>query len=88
MKIYNYENIKIEKYGSRRICMQKNIDVKKVKDYVKKVNTYKKPHKVTNNRNVKEEASKPKNEKKNINATNTQKCIYVYIHKHENIQIY
>ena len=42
MKIYNYENIKIEKYESRRICMQKNIDVKKVKDYVKKVNTYKK----------------------------------------------
>ena len=69
--------------------MQKNIDVEKVKDYIKKVNAYKKkPHKVTNNRNVKEEASKPKKEKKYINATNTQKYVYVYIHKHENIQIY
>ena len=33
-------NIKIYKYGSIQICMQKNKNVKNVKEYLKKVNIY------------------------------------------------
>ena len=42
MKIYNYENIKIYKYRYIQIYMQKAINVKNVKEYVKKLNIYKK----------------------------------------------
>ena len=35
-----YENIKLYKYGNIQMYMQKNIDVKNVKEYEKKVNIY------------------------------------------------
>ena len=44
--------------------MQKNINVKNVKEYVKKVNIYTKNHKVTSNRNVNKDTNKPSKEKK------------------------
>ena len=53
--------------------MKKNIDAKIVKEYVKKVNTYKKYYKVTPNRNVNKESNKQNKEKK-ITITNIQKC--------------
>ena len=37
-----YENIKIYKVGNIQIYIKKNINVENVKEYVKKVNTYKK----------------------------------------------
>ena len=37
-----YENIKIQKYGNIQIYMQKNKNGKNGKEYVKKVNIYKK----------------------------------------------
>ena len=44
MKRQEYENIKI--------YTQKNVNVKNVKEYVRKVNIYIKDYKVTSNRNV------------------------------------
>ena len=35
-----YENIKLYKYGNIQMYMQKNINVKNVKEYEKKVNIY------------------------------------------------
>ena len=35
-----YESIKIYKYANMQIYMQKNINVKNVREYVKKVNIY------------------------------------------------
>ena len=35
-----YAKLKIYKYGDIQIYMQKNINVKNVKEYVKKVNIY------------------------------------------------
>ena len=43
--------------------MQKNINVKNVKEYVKKVNIYMKNFKVTSNRNVNKETNKQNKEK-------------------------
>ena len=40
MRILKYKIIQICKSGNKQIYMQKNIDVKNVKDYVKKVNIY------------------------------------------------
>ena len=78
-----YENIKIYKYGNIQIYMQKNKNVKNVKEYVKKVNIYIKNYKVTSNRNVKPN-------KKRIYKSNKyiEMCIKIYIYKHENKQIY
>ena len=51
--------MKIYKYGNIQIYTKKNINVKNVKEYVKKVNIYidiykyTKSYKVTSNRNVK-----------------------------------
>ena len=54
--------------------MQKNIKVKHVKEYVKKVNVYIKNYKVTSNRNVNKETNK-QNKRKYIKIiTNIQKC--------------
>ena len=59
------------------IYMQKNINVKNVKEYIKKVNIHIKNYKVTNKT------------KKKIYL---QKCVWkylkIYICKHENMQIY
>ena len=40
MKVCNYENMKIYKYGNMQIYMKKKINMKNVKEYVKKVNIY------------------------------------------------
>ena len=40
MRILKYKIIQICKSGNKQIYMQKNIDAKNVKDYVKKVNIY------------------------------------------------
>ena len=50
MKRQEYENIKI--------YTQKNVNVKNVKEYVRKVNTYIKDYKVTSNRNVHKKTNK------------------------------
>ena len=55
---WNYENLKIYKYGNIQIYMQKNINMKNVKECVKKVNIYMKNYKVTSNRNVDKETNK------------------------------
>ena len=59
MKIYNYKNMKTQKYkyGNIHIYMQKNVNVKNVKKDVKKVNIYIKNYKVTSNRNVSKETN-------------------------------
>ena len=59
MKIYNYKNMKTQKYeyGNIHIYMQKNVNVKNVKKDVKKVNIYIKNYKVTSNRNVNKETN-------------------------------
>ena len=51
--------------------MQKNINVKNVKEYEEKVNIYIKNYKVTSNRNINKEINKTK--KKYIKITNIQK---------------
>ena len=50
MKRQEYENIKI--------YTQKNVNVKNVKEYVRKVNIYIKDYKVTSNRNVHKKTNK------------------------------
>ena len=52
--------MEIYKYTCR-----KNINVRNVKEYVKKVNIYMKNHKIASNRNVNKDTNKP-NKKKNI----------------------
>ena len=50
--------MKILKYGNIQIYMYKNINVKNVNEYVKKVNIYIKNYKVTSNRNINKETNK------------------------------
>ena len=65
--------------------MQKNINVKNVKEYVKKVNIYMKNFKVTSNRNVNKETNKQNKEKVYKNNKHTEMRIkYVY----KNMKIY
>ena len=40
MKIWKYTIMKIWKYKNTQICVSKNIDVKNVKEYVKRLNIY------------------------------------------------
>ena len=54
--------------------MQKNIKVKHVKEYVKKVNVYIKNYKVTSNRNVNKETNKQDKRKYIKIITNIQNC--------------
>ena len=69
--VWIYENIKIYKYGNMQICMEKNINVKNVKECVYKVNIYIyiytyiyiKNYKVTSNRNVNKGKNKQNKEK-------------------------
>ena len=60
--------------------MQKNKNVKNVKEHVKKVNIYIKKYKVTSNRNV-----KPNKERIYKSNKYIEMCIKIY--KHENRQI-
>ena len=62
--------------------MQKNKQVKNVKEYVKKVNMYLKIYKVTSNRNVKPNKRIYKSNK------DIEISIKIHIYKHENKQIY
>ena len=55
MKIYKYEILQIH--------IQKNINVKNVKEYAKKVNVYMRNYKVQFNRNVSKETNKQNKEK-------------------------
>ena len=55
--------------------MQKNKNVKNVKEYVKKVNIYIKNYKVTSNRNV-----KPNKERKYKSNKYIEICIKIYIY--------
>ena len=59
MKIYKYEILQIH--------IQKNINVKNVKEYAKKVNVYMRNYKVQFNRNVSKE----------INKQNKEKCLKI-----------
>ena len=60
--------------------MQKNINVKYVKEYVKKVNIYMKNFKVTSNRNVNKETNKQNKEKIYKNNKHIEMRIkYIYI---------
>ena len=52
-----------------QIYMQKNINVKNIKEYVKKVDIYIKNYKITSNRNIKP------NKEKYIKATDILKCV-------------
>ena len=71
------------------IYMLKNIGVKNVKEYVKKVNIYIKNYKVTSNRNVNKDTNKPNKEKIYKSNKYIEMCakIYknIYIYEHENI---
>ena len=59
MKIYKYEILQIH--------IQKNINVKNIKEYAKKVNVYMRNYKVQFNRNVSKE----------INKQNKEKCLKI-----------
>ena len=66
--------------------MKKNINVKNVKEYVKKVNIYIKNHKVTSNRNVnKDKPNKEKIYKSNKYTKMCIKYIKIHIYEYENI---
>ena len=77
-----------------QICMEKNINVKNVKECVQKVNIYIyiytyiyiKNYKVTSNRNVNKGKNKQTKKKyKNNIYANIQKYVYkISIYKHEN----
>ena len=71
MIIKKYENIQIWKYANIHV---ENINVKNVKEYVKKVNVCTKNYKVTSNRNVNKETNN-QTKKKYIKATNIYKCV-------------
>ena len=58
--------------------MQKNINVKTVKEYVKNVNIYIKNHKVTSNRNVNKDTNKPSKEKIYKGNKHIEICIKIY----------
>ena len=65
--------------------MSKNINVKNVKEYAKKVIMYIKNHKVTSNRNVNNDTNKPNKEKiyksnKYIKMCKKYINIYIYIY--------
>ena len=64
--------------------MQKNKNVKNVKEYVKKVNIniYIKNYKLISNRNI-----KPNKERIYKSNKYIEMCIKMYIHKHENKQM-
>ena len=65
--------------------MQKNINAKNVKEYVKKVNIYMKNFKVTSNRNVNKETNKQNKEKIYKNNKHIEMRIkYIY----KNMKIY
>ena len=72
--------------------MQKNINVKNVKEHEKKIKIYIKNYKVTSNRIVNKENNKPNKEKIYKSNKFIKMCIEIYkkihIYKHENIQIY
>ena len=68
--------------------MQKNINVKNVKEHVKKIKIQKKNYKVTSNRNVNKENNKPNKEKIYKSSKFIKMCIEIHIYKRENIQIY
>ena len=55
--------------------MQKNINVKNVKEYEEKVNIYIKNYKVTSNRNINKEINKQDKEKIYQNNKYIEKCI-------------
>ena len=63
------------KYGNIQIYMQKNKNVKNVKEYVKKVNIYTKNHKIISNRNAKSNKY-------------IEMCIKIQIHTYIYIDIY
>ena len=68
--------------------MQRNIDVKNVKEYVKKVNIYKKNYKVTSNGNVNKETNKRKKEKTYKTNKYREMCIKIYKNIYTNMEIY
>ena len=75
-----YENIKRYKYEILQIHIKKNINVKNVKGYVKKVNVYMRNYKVQSNRNVNKETNK-QNKEKYLKITYIYIYIYIYIQK-------
>ena len=58
--------------------MQKNINVKNVKEHVKKIKIQKKNYKVTSNRNVNKENNKPNKEKIYKSSKFIKMCIEIY----------
>ena len=58
--------------------MQKNINVKNVKESVKNVNIYIKNHKVTSNRNVNKDTNKPSKGKIYKSNKYIEMCIKIY----------
>ena len=68
--------------------MQKNINVKNVKEYEEKVNIYIKNYKVTSNRNINKEINKQDKEKIYQNNKYIEKCIKTYENIYTNMKIY
>ena len=68
--------------------MQKNINVKNVKEYEEKVNIYIKNYKVTSNRNINKEINKQDKEKIYQNNKYIEKCIKTYENIYKNMKIY
>ena len=68
--------------------MQKNINVKNVKEYEEKVNIYIKNYKVTCNRNINKEINKQDKEKIYQNNKYIEKCIKTYENIYKNMKIY